>query len=82
MTLRRAAIFGASDSAPGVHSSPDALVLVSPAVALESGGWAQRLLGERARVKEISPDEHVRGGLPPTLVLQGDVDTVTPLGGV
>ena len=30
----------------------------------------------------MSPDEHVRGGLPPTLILQGDVDTVTPLVGV
>ena len=75
-----AAIFD-DDSADGVSARPDALVLVSPAVSLESDGWAQRLLGDRGSARDISPDEHVRKGLPPTLILQGDVDTVTPLAG-
>ena len=43
--------------------------------------WFQRLLGGRADARDVSPDEHVRAGLPPTLILQGDVDTVTPLSG-
>ncbi|NHN21625.1 alpha/beta hydrolase, partial [Bacillus amyloliquefaciens] len=29
----------------------------------------------------ISPVAHIRKGMPPTLILQGDVDTVTPLAG-
>jgi acetyl esterase/lipase len=76
-----AAIF--DDAAPGVGSaSPNALILVSPAVSLESDGWFQRLLGQRASARDLSPDLHVREGLPPTLILQGSTDTVTPLPGV
>jgi len=73
-----AAIF--TDSSATVRASPDALILVSPAVDLENDAWARQLMGGDA--KEISPLAHVRSGLPPTLVLQGDSDTVTPLGGV
>jgi acetyl esterase/lipase len=64
------------------NARPDALVLVSPAVSLATDGWFQRLLKGRGNARDISPDEHVRKGLPPTLILQGDVDTVTPLAGV
>lgn len=63
------------------RSSPDAMVLVSPAVSLASDRWVQKLLGARESAKEISPDERVRKGLPPTLILQGDRDTVTPASG-
>jgi len=69
------------DPPSGVRAAPDALVLVSPAVNLEGDRWPRRLLGERASVSSISPAAHVRAGLPPTLILQGDVDTVTPLSG-
>lgn len=77
-----AAIF--EDSLPNVtvSSAPDALVFVSPAVSLEGDSWPQRLLGETASVDEISPDMLVREGLPPTIILQGRTDTVTPLPGV
>jgi acetyl esterase/lipase len=77
-----AAIFDTSATRDSVSASPNALVLVSPAVSLVADGHVQRLLGNRARSLDISPDEHVRKGLPPTLVLQGDVDSVTPLSGV
>ena len=71
------------DSGAGVGSArPDALVLVSPAVALVSDQWFQRLLGTRGNARDFSPDLHVRAGLPPTLILQGSTDTVTPLPGV
>ena len=71
------------DAPPGakVSAAPNALVLVSPAVDLENDPWPQRLLGSRASVASISPAAHVRKGMPPTLILQGDVDTVTPLAG-
>ena len=71
------------DAPPGakVSAAPNALVLVSPAVDLENDAWPQRLLGARASVASISPAAHVRKGMPPTLILQGDVDTVTPLAG-
>jgi acetyl esterase/lipase len=76
-----AAIFDTNASTDKVSARPDALVLVSPAVSLGRDGWVQRLLMGRGSAKDISPDEHVRKGLPPTLILQGDVDTVTPLAG-
>jgi acetyl esterase len=63
-------------------AAPNALVLVSPAVALESDGWAKQLLGSRTNISDVSPDVHVRSGLPPTIILQGSLDSVTPLSGV
>jgi acetyl esterase len=74
-----AAIF---DEAPNRRSSPDALVLASPAVALEEDGWFGRLLMGAAAVEDVNPVAHVRRGFPPTVILQGATDTVTPLPGV
>lgn len=76
-----AAVFDTMATSEEVSASPNALVFVSPAVSLMEDRWAQRLLLGRASVSDISPDEHVREGLPPTLILQGNVDTVTPLAG-
>lgn len=76
-----AAIFDESLMGAGVSSGPDALVLESPAVSLVNDGWFQRLLGARASAAEFSPDEQVREGLPPTVIIQGRTDTVTPLAG-
>lgn len=77
-----AAVFDPESAKEKTSASPNALILVSPAVSLASDTHLKRLLGDRAPVSDISPDEHVRKGLPPTLILQGDVDTVTPLSGV
>ena len=77
-----AAIFDDSVSHLAASASPNAMILVSPAVYLESDGWVKKLLGGRADVSSISPASHVRKGLPPTLILEGSEDTVTPLKGV
>ena len=77
-----AAIFGDVTAANEPSTTPNALILVSPAVSLEGDSWAQRLLGGHGNVRDISPDEHIRAGLPPILILQGSTDTVTPLAGV
>jgi len=77
-----AAMFDEGVSGKHIRAAPNALVLVSPAVSLASDAWVQRLLGQRGNAQDISPDEHVRRGLPPTLILQGSDDTVTPLSGV
>ena len=75
-----AALF--EDAGASVSSRPDALVLSSPAVSIDADSWFQELLGDRAKARDLSPDEHVRAGMPPTVIVQGDVDTVTPLAGV
>ncbi|MEQ1810662.1 MAG: alpha/beta hydrolase fold domain-containing protein [Terricaulis sp.] len=62
------------------RARPNAIVLVSPALDLERDGWFARLTGEEA-ARELSPLSNVRAGLPPTLILQGDVDSETPLPG-
>ena len=76
-----AAIFDESLTGADVSSAPDALVLVSPALSVGNDGWFQTLLGDKAEASQLSPDEHVREGLPPTIILQGRTDTVTPLAG-
>jgi acetyl esterase len=62
-------------------SRPDALVLLSPAVDLERDGWFARLIGPERKAEDFSPLRNVQAGMPPTLILQGDVDTVTPIRG-
>jgi len=65
-------------------SAPNALVLVSPAVSLvdvEWSEWFKGLLLDRAKIDSLSPDKNVRKGLPPTIILQGRTDKITPLDG-
>ncbi len=73
------AIFDGINAGQGPSAVPDAMILVSPAVEVTNDGWLARLLGSRATPESVSPAEHIRKGLPPTLVLQGNLDTVTPL---
>ncbi|MFH0736776.1 MAG: alpha/beta hydrolase [bacterium] len=75
-----ASIFEDSNSL--VSSSPNALILVSPAVSLGKDDWFKRLLLNKVEAYQVSPDENVKNGLPPTLILEGRDDTVTPLWGV
>ncbi|MCK4699177.1 MAG: alpha/beta hydrolase, partial [Bacteroidales bacterium] len=81
-----AAIF--SDSIPNqnINSIPNAMILVSPAVSLPKGKgwevWKQNVFGAKTTVSSANPVEHVRKGLPPTIILQGRDDSVTPLDGV
>jgi acetyl esterase/lipase len=60
---------------------PDAIVLVSPALDLARDGWFARLVGGVETASALSPLANMRAGHPPTLILQGDVDSETPLPG-
>jgi acetyl esterase len=77
-----AAIFNDAGAPSNTNASPNALILISPGVYLESDTWVQTLLGTRADASSVSPASHIRSGLLPTLVLQGRHDTVVPLNGV
>lgn len=64
-----------------VSARPDALVLWSPALSPGGDAWFGKLVGGRARARALSPDLHVRSGMPPAIVLQGAEDSVTPAAG-
>ena len=81
-----AAIFSESIQEKAINSIPDAMILISPAVSLPKGrgweGWKFNVFGANTTVSSANPVEHLRSGLPPTIILQGRDDTVTPLEGV
>jgi acetyl esterase/lipase len=71
-----------SDPQSTARSRPDALLLWSPALDVTSDGWFNRLLQGRASSRDLSPVEHVGAKTPPTCIVHGEKDTLTPLAGV
>ncbi|HRN54050.1 MAG TPA: alpha/beta hydrolase [Gemmatimonadaceae bacterium] len=59
----------------------DALLLLSPAVDVEGDAHFGRLLRGRAAARDVSPAANGRDGMPPTVLIQGAEDSLTPLGG-
>ena len=66
---------------PDQSASFDAVLLLSPAVDLARDQWFERLLQGRARSRDYSPVEHVRRTSPPTSIVHGEDDTLTPIAG-
>lgn len=69
-----------------VSARADAMILYNPVIdttmpdgwdMVRYGGKAGAAVAERAR--EFSPVDHVSAGAPPTLVIHGTADTVTPI---
>ena len=58
---------------------PDLLVLYYPVIDTSAAGYGQEKIGERWR--DLSPVDQVKPSLPPTLLLHGTADTVTPFAG-
>lgn len=65
----------------GFRSVPDALLLWSPALDMGRDRWFARKLLGRTTAEAYSPVEHVRPSTPPTSIVQGEKDTLTPLSG-
>lgn len=63
------------------RSEPDALLLWSPALDLSRDGWFEKKLQGRATSLQYSPVEHIRPSTPPTSIVIGAEDTLTPLSG-
>ena len=61
--------------------APDAaaMILYYPVIDTSENGYGQKKIGPRW--KELSPVDNVKKGLPPTLLLHGTGDTVTPFAG-
>jgi len=64
-----------------VSSKPTALVLISSAIDVAEPGWFSECLAGRADPAALSPAQHIRSGLPPTLILQGVNDELCPVAG-
>lgn len=59
------------------QTRPDLMLLVSPAVNTAHDGWFRHLLQGRAEPAAYSPLEHASAATPPTLIVQGEADTLT-----
>ena len=62
-----------------ISSVPDALILHSPALSVINDGWFGKLLLQRGKPIDFSPAENIKGSLPPSIIVIGRDDTVTPL---
>jgi acetyl esterase len=70
------------DLANPISAVPNAMVFISPAVSVEQDGWFQKLLGNRALAKNLSPSEHITKRIPPIIIFHGIADTLVPIAGV
>jgi len=68
----------ASDDA-SVSCRPDALVLYYPVIDTSNEGYGQKKIGNCWR--RLSPIDHVKAGLPPTIIFHGTADRITPFQG-
>lgn len=67
------------DRIDATSSKPDLLLLWSPALDVAADGWFVRLLKGRANAADYSPLQHASAATPPTCIVNGDTDTLTPL---
>jgi acetyl esterase/lipase len=81
--ITSAAVFADTSTDKKINSAPDALLLTSPAVNAGHDEWFIHLLSKTGvDPLSLSPAEHVSKGLPPTIILEGREDHVTPLDGI
>jgi acetyl esterase/lipase len=71
------ATVGCADGTAG----PDALLLWSPALDVAHDRWFASLLRGGAAAADLSPAGHVGAATPPTSIIQGERDALTPLAG-
>lgn len=64
----------------GNVNGPDALLLWSPALDVAGDGWFVSLL-KGGKASDYSPLEHVNQFTPPTSIVHGAADTLTPVSG-
>ncbi len=69
------------DEVNGTNSAPDLLLLWSPALDVANDGWFRKLLQGKASASDLSPAAHAGAGTPPTCIVHGEKDTLTPLSG-
>jgi acetyl esterase/lipase len=60
----------------GARERPNALLLFSPALNMAKDEYFQGLMAGHGKPASYSPAEFVRRDLPPTLVIQGEKDSI------
>lgn len=65
-----------------LRATPDLLLLWSPALDVANDGWFRKLIKGNGTPSDYSPAEHAGAGTPPTCIVHGEKDTLTPLAGV
>ena len=71
-------IEGESD---GISSRPNALLLWSPALDVAHDGWFIQLIQGKGNAADYSPEELAGKETPPSCIVMGEKDTLTPLVG-
>ncbi len=74
-----AAVFPSNKSGSTITSIPNALILQSPALSTVNDGWFKKLLLDKGNPIDFSPAQHIKKNMPPTIIVIGRDDTVTPL---
>jgi len=72
------AILGENPTREELNGVPNALVLYSPALNAEKNERFEKLVKSRNDVASILPAEHIRRDMPPTIILTGELDALTP----
>ncbi len=72
--------YNAPDDNLKISANPNALVLFNPVINTMPDGYGYDRLGENA--ESISPAQHVRRKLPPTLIFHGTADTTVPFANI
>lgn len=73
------AVFPSSSSDSNYNCIPNALLLVSPALSITKDEWFIKLLGIDYKPINYSPAENIDGKMPPSIIVVGEDDTVTPI---
>ncbi|MFC2152296.1 alpha/beta hydrolase [Bacteroidota bacterium] len=73
------AVFKTIDTQNNKNSVPNALILVSPGLSLNKDNWFKKLIGEDKNPNDYSPAEHLKENMPPSIIVVGIDDTVTPV---
>jgi acetyl esterase len=74
-----AAVFSSSNTEQTINSIPNALLLVSPALSIVKDNWFLELLLDKVDPINCSPAENLRENMPPSIIVVGRDDTVTPI---
>lgn len=69
------------DGSEGVRPEPDLLLLLSPALEMGPPDYIAKLLRGRAEESDYSPIEHARTTTPPSHIVHGSEDNLTPVSG-